>query len=202
MLAEPQATGDVNARNALVVENRPLAISVARKYFRRFKIPFDDALSEAFVALIGAAMGFDERHGVQFSTYSTRVMWTRLWTYSSRFGPLIRVPEGAGVKPYKVIPFSSWQRYRDRPFDVADGACRHDQQLAELEEAQVRLRRLLDAIEQLKPQERAALRMRYMQQMPVSEIAAQAGVSHGRINQILREAIGQLRELFVCQTEE
>lgn len=58
------------ARDEFITANRPLALSIARRYINR-GLPFEDLAQEAVIGLMKAVDRFDPDRGVQFSTYAT-----------------------------------------------------------------------------------------------------------------------------------
>lgn len=53
-------------------EHMPLAMKLAGEYAREHRVPVDDMLSAAYLALCRAAKGFDPTRGFAFSTYAYR----------------------------------------------------------------------------------------------------------------------------------
>ena len=61
--------GDPDARDRLVLANLGLVFVVAREY-RGSGVPFADLVQEGMIGLLQAALGFDHRREVRFSTYA------------------------------------------------------------------------------------------------------------------------------------
>jgi RNA polymerase sporulation-specific sigma factor len=62
-------SGDLNARERLIVENNGLIWGVARRYFGR-GVDADDLYQLGCVGFLKAITGFEEAYGTQFSTYA------------------------------------------------------------------------------------------------------------------------------------
>ncbi len=73
-LAKRIERGDDSAKQALVLANLRLVISIAKRY-RHHGVPFVDLIQEGTIGLARAAEKFDWRKGYKFSTYAT--WWIR-----------------------------------------------------------------------------------------------------------------------------
>lgn len=69
-LAVRVRTGDVAARNELVLHNQGLVCSIAKHFVGR-GLDLDDLISEGNAGLMRAAEDFDGKRGVRFSTYAS-----------------------------------------------------------------------------------------------------------------------------------
>ena len=60
----------------LVVDNLKLAYYTANKYYLKYNVEFDDAVSISYIGLIKAAEYFDASRKVKFSTYAIKCILT------------------------------------------------------------------------------------------------------------------------------
>ncbi len=73
-LARRVHTGDMRARDELVLCNVRLVVSIAR-YYRNRGMGMEDVIQEGIIGLNRAAEKFDPRRNIRFSTYAT--LWIR-----------------------------------------------------------------------------------------------------------------------------
>lgn len=85
--------GDRGAREAMIIHNRPLVISIAKAYCPTRSPNFEDMVGEGTLGLITAVDRFDPATGCKFSTYAS--YWIRQAIIKSINGKLryIRLPE-------------------------------------------------------------------------------------------------------------
>ena len=90
-LARRTAEGDPIARNALLVHNLRLVISVVKRY-RGLGLSFVDLIQEGYLGLNRAVDKFDHTRGYKFSTYAT--IWIRQACQRAlaEQGPILAVP--------------------------------------------------------------------------------------------------------------
>src|SRR5947209_4415813 len=69
-LARRVEAGERQARNALIVANLRLVVSIAKKYVGQ-GLPLEDLVGEGNIGLIRAVAKFDPNKGFRFSTYAT-----------------------------------------------------------------------------------------------------------------------------------
>ncbi len=69
-LARRVEAGEREARNALIVANLRLVVSIAKKYVGQ-GLPLEDLVGEGNIGLIRAVAKFDPNKGFRFSTYAT-----------------------------------------------------------------------------------------------------------------------------------
>ena len=60
----------------LVVDNLKIAYYTANKYYLKYNVEFDDAVSISYIGLIKAAEHFDASRKVKFSTYAIKCILT------------------------------------------------------------------------------------------------------------------------------
>jgi RNA polymerase primary sigma factor len=98
---KPELRRFLAARNALVVANLRLVISIAKK-FCRGNLPIEELLNEGNLGLMHAAEKFDNRKDLKFSTYA--VWWIRQAITRALVdkGRLIRLPVNVFEKRKKV----------------------------------------------------------------------------------------------------
>jgi len=63
-------------------------------------------------------------------------------------------------------------------------------------------RRLRKALDRLLPEHREALRLRYLESLPIEEIAARMGISHSSAEQLVREALHRTQAIYVETSDE
>ena len=60
----------------LVVDNLKIAYYTANKYYLKYNVEFDDAVSISYIGLIKAAQHFDVSRNIKFSTYAIKCILT------------------------------------------------------------------------------------------------------------------------------
>lgn len=60
----------------LVVDNLKIAYYTANKYYLKYNVEFDDAVSISYIGLIKAAQHFDALRSIKFSTYAVKCILT------------------------------------------------------------------------------------------------------------------------------
>ena len=73
-LTQRVSTGDMVARETMIVSNLKLSVSIAKKYIGR-GLPLQDLIAEGNIGLIKAVDKFDHTRGVRFCTYAS--WWIR-----------------------------------------------------------------------------------------------------------------------------
>jgi RNA polymerase primary sigma factor len=92
-LARRIESGDLQAKEQMIVRNLRLVFAIARSYRDR-GVPFADLVQEGTLGLVRAVERFDYRRGLKFSTYAT--WWIRRSLLDAvACSPLIRVPAKA-----------------------------------------------------------------------------------------------------------
>lgn len=88
---EPTTTIDAAAREALIEEFTPLAMSLARRYIRSSE-SMEDLGQVALLGLVKAADRFEPHRGVTFATYAIPTVLGELRRYFRDCGWSVRVP--------------------------------------------------------------------------------------------------------------
>lgn len=192
-------SGDVGARNEIVLANLPLARSYAKQNRRRFRLDFHEAYGSACLGLLNAAMRYDPARGTQFSTYAYH--WMRQACSESlsntSAGAIIdgkayrsgRPPSGAVRMPDAVLTDSPYIAVTDPGFAAIDDA-------DELDRWRSRLPPLLD---RLGPRSREAFALTHglsgEPPMIGREVGARLGVSRARVSFLVNEALSHLAYL-------
>ena len=96
------AVGDKEAREALVIANQRLSVSIARRYVNK-GVPFLDLIQEGNTGLLKAADKFDLAIGQRFTTYAMHWVRQAIALYIKNNGRIIRVPKGTLEKCERVL---------------------------------------------------------------------------------------------------
>jgi len=200
------------ARNALIEENLDWARGVAKSVFMRLRVTtFDwaDYVQAATVGLIEAADRFKPELGVPFQAYAVRrvrgEVFNSLRTLArdsrktTNYDALVDRAEfldDADLDPIErivqlVAGLGAGIRLaaESLPIDVATPCTAYG--AAE----QQQLRRVLSsALDQLPERDRFVISMHYLHHVPFIEIAQTLQLTKGRISQLHRRAISQLRD--------
>lgn len=213
-----QEAHDVAARNALIVAYSPWARKVARDVFMR--VPFisdawHDCVQNAMIGLLEAVERFELDRGVSFQTYA------RYRVRGAVFNGLRHLREGMAQRAQS---YDHTHAIHDRLESLdADGEPdalnafvattvglglgfllesasfpgREDwtDAYAELEKAEL-ANVVTESLPQLGEREQTILTLHYYHYMSFVDIAAQLGVTKGRISQLHKRALDQLRELI------
>ena len=95
---ERAATGDRDTRRRLIEAHLGLVYAIARRYARRWNVPFEDLLQEGALALVQAVDHYDPTKAMKLSTYAT---W---WV-----GQAVRRAALAYARPVR-FPEELWER--------------------------------------------------------------------------------------------
>jgi RNA polymerase sigma factor FliA len=213
--------GDRRARDDLIVLHQEFARIIAAKlYGQRItdEVEFDEYLQFARVGLLESVDRYDPSLGASFRTYAGHRMQGAVLTgleclsESSRQVALRRRVEQERVRSLAdrdpEAPADSFDHLVSVAVGLAVGymlddvaayqagdSSYGDSAFAQLSQRQTR-HRLHALIEQLPPKEARILRHHYLQQVPFDEIARQMELTPGRISQLHKRALVQLRELL------
>jgi RNA polymerase sigma factor for flagellar operon FliA len=216
--------GDAAARDALIGLHQDFARIMAGKlYAQRYtdEIEFDEYLQFARVGLLESIDRYDPAHGASFRTFSAhrmqgavlsglecltecnrqvalrkRLEQERTNSLAERdpdapvdsFEHLVAVAVGLAVG-YMLEDFGSYQA-----LDSSYG----DSAYTELADRQTR-NRLHALMERLPAREARIIRHHYLQQVPFDEIARQMELTPGRVSQLHKRALEQLRGLLQAE---
>ena len=185
VLAEKAWKGDKNAIDTLVVSNLRFVAKVANAYKTFLKdddLKIEDLIMEGNVALMAAARKFDPTKGVRFCTYA---VW---WIRNAIFRALGK----------KKMQAPSWSAAGlDLAFvnSISDDRCLNPEELAVNANA---TRIVCDALNMLKPKERAVLRLRYgfdsAKCMTLQQIGESMGHTKEGIRQLEKNGLTKLRK--------
>ncbi|ABG03643.1 RNA polymerase, sigma 28 subunit [Rubrobacter xylanophilus DSM 9941] len=92
-LLERAASGDREARRRVIESHLGLAAALARRYARRWVVPFEDLLQEGALALVHAVDHYDPSRGMRFSTYATWWVKQAIRRAAMAYARPMRVPE-------------------------------------------------------------------------------------------------------------
>jgi RNA polymerase primary sigma factor len=71
-------------RDAMILENEGIAVTIAMRMAHRTLLSFDDLLSEARIGLINAVDGFNPARGFRFSTFAWRCVRNQLGRFVNK----------------------------------------------------------------------------------------------------------------------
>lgn len=158
-------------QRVLVADNAKLVTWCLKKFTRSQwygVMSRDDLVSEGYVALCRAAVGFDATLGFKFSTYAVRAIMFR-W---------LNVLKAAASRPLHQLDFDGRVVHGDH----AEVDARLDVTEA-LEQLDERLRQVVED---------------WMQEMTLQDSGKRLGVSKERCRQLRGQAATQLREAMAC----
>ena len=164
----------------LVERHLPLARSLASRYARTAD-QREELAQVGALGLVAAAHRFDPGRSVPFVAYAIPTVEGEIRRFLRDRSTVVRVPrteKGAGRTPPLPLP-----DVEERPSPLA---------AEELErcEGRVELRRGLDA---LPPRERAAVGLRYVEDLSQREIADRLHISQSQASRLLASALERLR---------
>ncbi len=84
-------TGDIEARNKLVMKYYPLVVKLTR-YYRNKGFNRDDLIQEGVIGLIRACKKFDYNKGVKFTTYACYWIRQSIQMYVLKNSNIVKVP--------------------------------------------------------------------------------------------------------------
>jgi len=104
-LAYRVQSGDLGARNELVIANLRFVISVAKQY-QHMGADLEDLINEGNIGLIKAAEAFDPTKGFKFATYA--VWWIRqsILGFIAEKAQIVRLPQNVTNQLCRIYNFS------------------------------------------------------------------------------------------------
>ena len=207
LLRRYHESGDLDAREELVVRLMPLARQLASRY-RHSGEPLEDLTQVACVGLLKAIDRYDPERGTGLTRYALPTMLGELKRHFRDKGWALRVPrprdvaEAIGVSVEDVLEaMEAATAYEATSLDAPRGSSDDDEEWThggalgdedagyELVELNDALRGTLDA---LPPRERLILRLRFERDLTQAEIANCVGVSQMHVSRLLRRSLDRL----------
>lgn len=210
--------GDTLARDRLIETYLPFArIMAAKLYAARVEhdIGFDDYLQYATVGLIESVDRYDPAVGAQFKTFSAHRIQGAVWTGLEQLSEkrvqiatrrrLIAERRDCAAAALDGQTGDLFQQLADVAVSLALGfaledgadaqhaeadAARHPYGALEMTQLRSRLQALVAGLPQ---RERLVIKSHYLNQIPFNLIADTMGITKGRVSQIHRSALEQLR---------
>lgn len=206
---------DPAARDRLFLHYVPWATSIARSVHRRvwaYPVDRDDFVQNATIGLLEAMSRYDPDRGIAFRSYATprvrgavfnglrAILGDRIATrdesrFAARLENLHETDEGSaldGVVDSIVglgIGYMLDEAIRSMTVvSAADGLA-----YAQTSETEARL---LAAVDRLPERLKAVIKSHYFQHLPFNELAAQWGLTKGRISQLHKAALVRLRDVL------
>ena len=214
-----QEVGDPSAREQLIIRYGDFARMIAAKLYgtrRDDTVPFKDYLQYAQIGLIEALDRFDASLGASFESYSShrirgsilnglsrhtelraqRVYWREV--IAARRQSVQGSPEAASATTLEDFARLAMGLAIGLMLDDADASERADDTVeanpyAGTELSQMR-ERVRTSVEQLPARERDILQRHYYEQREFQDIAAELGVTKGRVSQLHARALQRVRE--------
>jgi RNA polymerase sigma factor for flagellar operon FliA len=211
--------GDPSAREQLIIRYGDFARMIAAKLYgtrRDDTVPFKDYLQYAQIGLIEALDRFDASLGASFESYSShrirgsilnglsrhtelraqRVYWREV--IAARRQSVQGSPEAASATTLEDFARLAMGLAIGLMLDDADASERADDTVeanpyAGTELSQMR-ERVRTSVEQLPARERDILQRHYYEQREFQDIAAELGVTKGRVSQLHARALQRVRE--------
>ncbi len=210
--------GDVAARGRLIDAYLPFArIMAARQYAARvdYDIEFDDYLQYATVGLIESVDRFDPAYGNLFKTFAAhriqgavangleqlsekRVQIATRRRLLAERRDCAATALGAGADLFQqlaevALSLALGFTLEDAAGSAQAGAEAPPHPYGALEMVQLRAR-LQALVAGLPPRERLVIKSHYLNHLPFNQIADSMGISKGRVSQLHRSALEQLRK--------
>lgn len=183
-----------------IEEYRGLVCTLANKYARKSGLDVEDLIQDGMLGLLQAASKFDPSKGVQFATHA---WW---WVRAAIARSVAKMRSLAdGCSRYVIVKRISHQAplSLDAPGHdetrgtlgdtVSTDADSPDQMLGDAEE----MRLLRFRMDELSERTRTILKLRFFEEMTLSEVGATVGLSRARVGQIETEGLNELRQRYL-----
>ena len=208
-----KCTGDMGARDRLVLCNLRLVVSMSARVAKKVDVEVDDLISCGNIGLQHAVDKFDLSYNCKLSTYA--VHWIRQHhSLHIKRRHLISIPnhlhsllssiadEWVEDHPHKrdvltAAGADTYHRYvttLDEPTAIVDMLPAPEENAAEVnDERENMVRRAADMLRRLPERERIAVRMRHEHGMTLDGVGGALGVTKERARQIIKNAMHKLR---------
>jgi RNA polymerase sigma factor (sigma-70 family) len=152
---------------------------------------WDDAVQEARMAILDAALHFDSDRGIQFSTYAGRTLYNRLvrWREINLRQGFTRIGDSMARSRGKVVPTPCRAKLSDVAF--AGLLAVTDPKAAALDADELRR-----AMSRLPKRTRDILHSRYWTGETLAETGKRFGITKSRVRQIEQKGLDRLRDLL------
>ncbi len=178
-------TGNLNARNLLVVHNQRLVVNLALRFFKaNSNLDFDDLYSEGNIGLIRASERFDSSKGARFATFASFYIKDAIQKYVK--------------KRSKILSLSLEETDLDSE-PLLDSLC-----LEEVDfDKNLILEELSKVLSQLPQRERDVLLNRFgafgRKNSTLEEIGKMFGLTKQRAHQLEKQALNDCRNLCIAK---
>lgn len=209
---------DSEARDFLFLKYAPWARRIASQVFARLRVPqleWSDFVQNATVGLLEAMSRFDPDRGLDFMAYAKRRVQGSAFNGVRAFMTGVDLATGPGRFQERLENLPSPPPGSDL-LDVLIDSVAHlglayllesaapntaEDLQNEMEQSQLG-KVLLDALETLADRERTVLTAHYIHHVPFLEIARQMRLTKGRISQIHKAGLAQLRGSLANKRED
>jgi RNA polymerase sigma factor (sigma-70 family) len=167
-------------RNRIVERTMWIAKRFAGRLGTQYRMDPADLIQEGVLGLYDALARFDPDVGVTFDTYA-------FWWVRQRAQRAAR----RSVNPVQRATSRNWAQHRRRPIRAED--------VVDWPEPEVAIAgdQVAALLEHLPPDERHALRARFLEGKPVRVVATELGVSRERGRQIIEKALHAMRRALI-----
>lgn len=189
-LVQRAAEGDEAAlRRLLLAHHDRLAASIARQLPEDLQriLSVDDVLQEAYLVVFRKIRQFEPGQSGSFDAWLTRIAEHRL---ADLIKGHRRAKRGVGRAPAALRPENDESTVIDM-LQMLAADSRTPSREARMHEAMAAVQ---SALENLKEDNREALRLRYLEGLPVAELAERMGRSEGAVHMLCTRGLQSLRE--------
>lgn len=180
-------TGDIEARNALITENKGLIFNAAKRAKHR-KDTVEQHIYAATIAFIRCVNAFDPDKGVAFSTYVTRSMVMEVYRHMNGERGVITVPELTGKSSKDRWEAADRARHTISVYaPAANGLASHP-----IQEPHPKQGKLWEWVADLPDVQREVITLR-LRGLTQPQISAVTGLSRGMVHVHNQAAIAMLR---------